>query len=138
MRAQINPSTIAVRMYTLLVGLALGLGGVILLGGHDRFAGESFHGARMLVEWVPVAPPWVLWGSLFIAYGLSLAWSMGRDIGVHALRFGVVVYMFLVISFLESLFPEPTAALTAVVAYTTFALIHGVLSVHVEKYGWSC
>lgn len=124
-----------VRSYVLLAALSCGVGGVILAGGAERFSGPSFEGPRDLVAWLPL-DAWVWWGTLFMAHGVALALALKRPLAVHMLRFGMVVYAFLAITFAASVFQEPAAAATGVIAYTGFAALALFASDHLEHHGW--
>ena len=132
----LSPETLLFQMYTLMVGLAFGFGAVVLLGPSKRFSGPSFQGPRDLFRWSG-SDPRIIWGLLFVGLAVALVWGIGKQAAVHILRFGLVVHAFLAITFLASTFTEPAAALTGVVAYTAFAGIHLVLSVHLRELGWN-
>ncbi len=131
----VKPETLLIQMYMLKVALAFGLGGVVLMGGSGRFSNTTFGGPRDLVDWTGI-PAHVIWGLMFLALGTGLIWSVGKPAAVHFLRFGMVVYVFLVITFVVSVVNSPTAALTGVVAYGVFATAHALLSTHLAAYGW--
>lgn len=145
MRVGPGINNLFVRFYTLAAGLAFGLAGAFALGGASRFAGPSFEGARDLVSWLP-GHPHLWWGALFAVYGVALVASLGRAIAVHVLRFGVVVYLFLTVSFVSSVVFERAAvlqdgsivraALSGIVAYGTFTVFHLTLSDHLTHRGW--
>lgn len=126
-----------VRLYTLCACLAIGLAFAVTAGGEKRFSGPSFNGPRALVEyWVPPGYAHWVWGLMFLCHGLWLVFAMGRRMAVHALRFGIVTYTFLALSFGGSVASTPTAAGTGVVAYLIFAAIHLYLSDHLTSRGW--
>lgn len=124
------------RTYVLLSCLGCGMGGVILTGGAARFSGPAFRGPRDLVDWLPIFDAWVYWGVLFVLYGLALGIAMKRSIAVHVLRFGMVVYTFLSLTFMLSVLQEPTVAATGCVAYLIFAVLSLFMSDHLETFGW--
>ena len=128
-------SKLAVRLYILCACLAFGLGAAVLVGREERFSGPSFTTPRALVEWSGV-PAYIGWAGLFIVYGILLVFSLGRDRAVHVLRFGIVVYCFLALSFLGSVAVDPKASITGVVAYFSFAMAHLFLSDHLVFRGW--
>lgn len=129
-------SKLFVRLYVLCACLGIGLGVAILVGGAHRFSGPSFVGPRDLVEpWLPWPAYWA-WGTLFASYGLWVVFALGRRHAVHTLRFGVVVYLFLVLSFARSVGMDVRASLTGVVAYSAIAVLHLLLSDHLAHRGW--
>ena len=134
--SRIDYGTLFVRAYTLMIALACGLGAVILTSGHERFSTPSFRGARDLVAWLPGEAHYY-WGGLFLVYGLILIGALGRPIAVHALRFGMVIYLFFAITFFLSLLAESKAGLTGCVAYMTFFGFHAVLSDHLSHRSWT-
>lgn len=126
-----------VRIYVILAALSCGLGGVILTGQEQRFSAPTFAQARALVEWWPFAPPWALWGTMFVLYGTALALAFGRPIAVHVVRFGMVPYLFFTITILFSGFADIRASLTGVVAYSTFFALHAVVADHLAHRSWA-
>lgn len=132
----VRPETLLIQMYSLKVALAFGLGAVVLAGGDERFSGPTFRGPKNLFAWTDLNPR-LVWGMIFLCLGAGLVWAIGKPVAIQVLRFGLVVYCFLVVTFLWSAFQSPTAALTGVVAYGTFAAAHALLSVHLDAYGWN-
>lgn len=136
MARQFRDHDLFMRIYVLMAALSCGVGAVILTGGASRFSGPGFRGPRDLVAWLPFFDAWVYWGALFALHGIALALSMKRSIAVHTLRFGMVVYVFLAITFVVSVFKEPTAAAVGSVAYFVFAILALFMSDHLERFGW--
>lgn len=134
--SQINFGDLFVRVYTLMVGLAFGLGTVTISGGAARFSSPSFDGPKNLVSWLPFLPEHTYWGLIFLAYGCGLVVSMGRQYAVHILRLGIVVFLFLAVGMSASLIGAPKAALTGVVTYTAIASLFLLLSDHLRVHGW--
>lgn len=131
-----SPETLLLQIYSLKIALAFGLGAVILAGGDQRFNNPSFQSPRDLVSWTGLDAR-VVWGILFLALGAALVFTIGMRLAVHVLRFGMVVYMFLVVGFIVSVINSPAASLTGIVAYGTFGIAHALVSVHLDKYGWN-
>lgn len=131
---EIRPE-ILLQTYMLMVALSFGLGGVIIAGGEQRFSGPSFKGARDLVSWA--GDPHLLWGAMFILLGALLVWGVGKRMAIHFLRFGLVVFVFLALSFVRSISVSPAVALTGIVAYAIFGALHLALSLHLDKHGWN-
>lgn len=127
-------NTLFIRLYVTLLAVAVGLG-VAFGSSAIRFAGPSFKGAVNLVTWLPF-PPHLIWGGLFLTYGTTLLLLLGRMAAIHALRAGVVLYLFLATSFVHSMFLQPMAAASGVVVYTGIAVIHAFLSDHLTHQGW--
>jgi len=125
----------AVRFYVLGTCLAIGLAVAIVGGGDARFSAPSFDGPRGLVSWTGFDPH-LVWGAAFLAYGIVLVGGLGRTWAIHALRFGLVLYWFLAISFTGSLFTQPTASATGLVAYACIGVAHALLADHFHAYGW--
>lgn len=132
---QMNFQSLFFRMYVLMACLGIGLGMAILAGGADRFSGPSLTGPRNLVSWTGLEPH-LVWGSAFLIYGLILVFALGRQVAVWALRGGVALYLFFVISFATSIVVEPRASITGLVAYGVFSLIHLYLSDHLHNRRW--
>lgn len=124
------------RVYVLMAALSCGLAGVILEGGSIRFSGPGFRGPRELVSWLPFFEPHFYWGVLFMLHGIALVVCVYRPLAKHVLRFGLVVYSFLSLTFLLSVFKEPTVAATGCVAYLGLGTLCLLLSDHLEQYGW--
>lgn len=129
-------SSLFVRVYILLVSLAFGLAVAVWVGGEQRFSGPSFAGARALVEWIPFLDPSWAWGGLFFAHGAWLVFSLGRVVAIHALRFGIVVYFFFVVTLISSVISQPLAALTGIVVYSAVAALHAFMADHLAHRGW--
>lgn len=123
------------RCYALLAAVSCTFGAVILVGGPDRFTEPSFAGPRELVSWAPFEP-WVYWGALFMIHGIVMILSIKRKPAVNVLRFAMVVYVFLTITFLVSVFREPTATAGWCVIFAGFACLALFLSDHLGEYGW--
>jgi hypothetical protein len=134
-RLELRPETLLIQMYSLKVALAFGLSAVIVAGGEERFSGDAFKGPRALVAWLPVEP-YMPWATLFLLLGAALVYGIGKPVAIHVLRFGMVVYVFLLIAFACSAFQDPTVAFTGCVAYTVFAAAHLLVSAHLDTYGW--
>lgn len=125
-----------VRFYALMACIAIGLGIAFFVGGEVRFSGHGFVGAHDLVAWLPI-PAYLSWAALFLIYGLGLVAALGKkDLAIHLLRFGVVIYLFLVTSFVRSAMLDPVAALSGIVIYTATAVAHLFLSDHLTQLGW--
>lgn len=135
MNARTDYGSLFVRLYILLIALAAGLAAAVWIGGSERFSGPSFAGPRHLVAWIPVDSS-VLWGTLFFLHGMWLTFSLGRKMAIHAMRFGIVVYLFFAVSLITSVLREPVAAMTGVVVYTVVALWHLLMSDHLVHLGW--
>lgn len=136
MRTRIEFSTLFVRLYVLMVALAFGLGAAFLLGKTERFSEPSLAGMRNLVGWLPVAPH-ILWGAVFLVFGLSLIGALGRSVAVHVLRGGMVIYLFMVTGLVMAPFEEPKASLTGIVVYMGMFGCHAVLADHLAHRGWA-
>lgn len=134
-KTNVKYNSLFVQFYSLSIGLAFGLGGAFLLGGTARFAGPDFAGAISMVAWLPVSAH-VIWGVIFLGYGLALVFLIGRRAAIHALRAGVALYLFLVSGFVIALWLDGRAALSGIVAYGVFAIAHLLLSDHLLSRGW--
>ena len=130
-----NYNSLFVRIYALMACLGIGLGVAIVVGGTERFSGPSFRGPHNLVDWTGM-PAYAVWGVVFLAYGLSLVFSLGRRAAIHVLRVGIALYFFFVLSFATSVAVDPKASITGCVAYTITAVVHLYLSDHLHHRGW--
>lgn len=136
MRHATSNGLFAVRFYVLAAGLGIGLGAATLVGGEARFSEPSYSGPAGLVLWTGIPAHWV-WGAIFLTYGIILVLAFGRHTtSIHALRFGVVLYFFLAVSFVGSAALDARASLTGIIVYTVFAMAHAFLSDHFHSRGW--
>ncbi len=116
-----SPGAVRASVLVSLAALStLAVGALILGGGAERFANPSFQTARGIA-------PWWAWGVAMLASGtlatagavahLSLLSRIGHSLSS-------VVYLFLVMAFVDAAMKVPNAALTGIGIYTGFALIH--------------
>lgn len=124
------------RCYVLLAAASCMYGAVVLAGGGDRFTDASFRGPSDLVSWLPFFGPWVYWGAMFLIHGVLMIVFIKRDLAINILRFVIVVYTFLAIAFLLSVFREPTATGAWCVIFAAFALLALFVSDHLGEHGW--
>lgn len=132
------PEPLLFQVYSLMVASAIGLSAVIFTSGFfgsDVFRGGELRGPRDLVQWIPYTTPEALWGILFLAIGALLIWGIQKSWTIHVLRFSLVVYLFLSISFVTSVGTSAISLMAAVFALI-HALLHLVLSVRIDVYGW--
>lgn len=138
MTRQTLPEPLLIQVYSLMVAAAIGLATVILsagaLAGED-FLGGELEGPRALVDWVPFLSPEVLWGFLFLAVGAGLIWGIQKRWTIHLLRFCIVVYTFLALSFVTSDGVSAISLMAAVLALI-HAGMHLILSVRIDVHGW--
>lgn len=136
MRLNIPPS-LFVKCYVLMVALAMGLGGVILAGGRERFtADDTWSSARALVGWLPVAP-YMVWGVLFFIGGIAMVATMGRSSAVLALRVGLVIYVFLALALGVAAASHSDVSWAHSVIYGVAGILHLTLSDHLARRGWT-
>lgn len=129
-------NSLFVKFYVLAASLAIGIGLAFVIGGEARFSGPSFVGPRNLVGWLPLLDPHMIWGLVFVLHGLVLVFSMGRRFALKPLRGGVALYLFLVLSFIQSVAVDARAAASGIVAYAVIAAMHLVLADHLAARGW--
>jgi uncharacterized membrane protein HdeD (DUF308 family) len=101
-----------------LTTLAVGL--IILAGGPDRFLNPSFATARAVA-------PWWSWGLAMTVSGVlasigAVAHMMWMSRLGHLLS--SIVYLFLVMTFVDGAMKSLNSPLTGIVIYTGFAMIH--------------
>lgn len=133
-----RPEALLVQLYCLDIAAAAALGVVLLISGERQFSGPAFVSAQDLVGWLP-GQSHVIWGCLFIALATLLLGCIGHQKpSVHALRFGMVIYVFLAVACLVAiLFRDVDEAGSFItIASLIFATNHLVLSVHLDGYGW--
>jgi hypothetical protein len=131
----LNYTSLFLRGYVLMAAQGLGLGGVFMFGGESRFSGPAFHSLRDLTEWTTIPPHWV-WGGVFMAYGFTLVFALGKSWAVHVLRGGLALYLFLALSFGGSAWNDERAAWSGLVSYSILAVVHLILSDHLSSRGW--
>lgn len=109
---------IAHRPGTLLGGLNIALGSVLILGAPDRTSSFSFAVARDVLP-IPV------WGAAFTLVGLAglFALRLGTA-GVPTVMAGAGLHTFWAVAFLSAALMDTRAALTAIPVYMFLALLH--------------
>lgn len=116
-----SPGAVRASVLVSLAALStFAVGLLILGGGEERFSNPSFMTARQ------VAPYWG-WGVAMVVSGAlastgAVAHFMWLSRVGHSLS--SIVYLFLVMTFVDSVLRVPNAALTGIGIYTGFALIH--------------
>lgn len=109
---------IAHRPGSLLGGVNVALGVVLLLGAPERTSSFSFAVAKDIASVQT-------WGLAFIAAGIACMYALhlGR-LGVAALMFGAGIHTFWAVAFLSAALLDNRAALTAIPVYMFLALLH--------------
>lgn len=109
---------IAHRPGSLLGGVNVALGIVLLLGAPARTSSFSFAVAKDIASMQ-------VWGLMFIAGGIFCMYAvrLGR-LGIAALMFGAGVHTFWAVAFLSAALLDSRAALTAIPVYMFLALLH--------------